>query len=152
MLLQASMNNFKKWFLRLLDLKTLPYKAACHWVKKRNVRKKEYIDIVQFCFCWKMTNNFKQPVTQWDFCACFLGTISDILGTAVERGALMSSLGINRDRYFLLISLRRTLPHTDMYPEWHYNFKCAFRQRWKLFSQSTPKIKKSQLQNINSLE
>jgi len=25
-----TLNNFKNWFLRLLDLKTLQYKAACH--------------------------------------------------------------------------------------------------------------------------
>jgi len=31
---------------------------------------------------------FKQSVTQWDFCACFLLTISEILGTMIERDTL----------------------------------------------------------------
>jgi len=37
-----------------------------------------------------MTNNFNQSVTQWYFCASFLHTISDILGTVVESDRLLS--------------------------------------------------------------
>jgi len=35
---------------------------------------------------------FKQSVTQWDFCACFLLTISEILGTMIERDTLWQTI------------------------------------------------------------
>jgi len=92
---------------------------------------------------WKMTNNFNQSATQWTFFACFLRTISGILGTDVERDTLMVSLVTNRDRWFVLwSSLRRTLPNTDEYLKKYNYFKCALRQSWKLFAQSTPKLGK----------
>jgi len=69
-------------------------------------------------FCWKITNNFNRSVTQWELWACFPRIISVILGTVVERNTLMSSLGINRDRCFVLWWSRwRTLAHTDKYFE-----------------------------------
>jgi len=43
MLLQASMNTFKKWFAEVVEiLKTVSYEPSYHWVKGQNVRKKEY--------------------------------------------------------------------------------------------------------------
>jgi len=43
MLLQASMNTFKKWFAKVVEiLKTVSCDPAFHWVKGQNVKKKEY--------------------------------------------------------------------------------------------------------------
>jgi len=73
----------------------------------------------------------------------FLRTISEVLRTVVEADTLMSSLGMNRDRYFVLwSSLRRNVHHTDKYLERYINFKWVFRQRGKLFAQSTQKCGK----------
>ena len=57
MLLQASINTFKKWFAAIVEiLKTVSYEPAYHWVKGQNVRNKEYrASHVWFFFCWKMT-------------------------------------------------------------------------------------------------
>jgi len=54
----------------------------------------------------------------------------------------MASLEISQDRCFVLWSSLRTLPHSDKCFEKVQNFKCALRQRWKLFAQSTPKFGK----------
>jgi len=55
----------------------------------------------------------------------------------------MSSLGINRDRCFVLwSSLRRTLPRTSKYFERYNDFKCALRQHRKFFANSTPNFGK----------
>jgi len=64
-----------------------------------------------------VTNDFNKSVTQRDFCACFVRAVSEILVTVVERDPLRSSLAIDRDRYFVLWSSLRTLPHTEKYFE-----------------------------------
>jgi len=55
-----------------------------------------------------MTNNFNQSVTQWDFRACFLRTMSEILGTVFERYILTSSLGTEPS------------PESFQQGSWHY--------------------------------
>jgi len=60
-----------------------------------------------FFFVWKWQKISNQPVIHWVFCACFLRTMFAILGTEVERGTLMSSLGINREWCCVLWSLLR---------------------------------------------
>ena len=110
------MNIFKKWFSEVVEiLKTVSYEPAYHWVKGRNVRKKEYTAIFKLFFYWKMTNNFTR-VSHSVRCLCLFSTqnIWHSGNSGWKRQAtLMSSLGINRDRCFVLWSFRRTLPHTD---------------------------------------
>ena len=49
MLLQASMNTFKKCFAEVVEiLKIVSYEPAYHWIKGQNVRKKEYTAMVNF--------------------------------------------------------------------------------------------------------
>jgi len=58
MLLQASMNTFKKWFAEVVEiLKTISYEPAYHWVKVQNVRKKEY---TASCLIFLLLKNDKQ--------------------------------------------------------------------------------------------
>ena len=106
MVFQASMNTFMKWCTEFIEtLKTISSEPMYHWLtgsKGQNVWKKEFTAMFKLFFFWNITNNFNQSVIKWDVCACFLREISEIPGTVVERDTLMSSLGINRYRCFVL--------------------------------------------------
>jgi len=83
MLLHASTNTFKKWFAEVVEiLKTVSDEPVHHWINRQNVWKKQYTAMFQKKFFLESEKQF-QPVSQWDLCACFLRTISEVLGTVV---------------------------------------------------------------------
>jgi len=66
-----------------------------------------------------MTNNFNQPVTQWDFCACFLRTISEILGTVVERDTPHVGLANQSRSMFYFIDIIEENPASHRQAFWN---------------------------------
>jgi len=73
MLLQASMNTFKKWFAEIIEiLKTVSYDPAYHWAKGKNVQKKEYT--VMFNFLLLKKDKQFQPVSHLVRLLCLLST------------------------------------------------------------------------------
>jgi len=87
-------------------------------------------------------DNVNQSVTQWYFCACFLCTLSDILGIVVESDTLMSSWEpIEIDVWFYGHHWEPCHTQISLLKRYN-NFKRALQQRRKLFAQSTPNFRK----------
>ena len=131
-------------------LKTVSYEPVYQWIKGRNVWEKECTAMFKWLFFFKMKNNFNRSVTRWDFCAIFCaqylrfweqglkGILSCHLRESIEIDVLFYGHHWVEPCLTQITILKK-----------YKNFKCALRQRWKLFTQSTPKFGKSQLQAIN---
>ena len=142
MLLQASMNPFKKWFTEVVEiLKTISYEPAYHWIEGKNVWKKAYTAMFKFFIFWKMTNNFK-PVSEISvlvFYAQYLifweQWLKEILSGHPQESVEIDDLFYGHhweEPWLTQISILKR----------YNNFKCALRHPWKLFAQSTTKFGK----------
>ena len=129
MLLQASINIVKKWLAEVIEiLHTTLYETAYLWIKRQNVWRRNTHPCLTFFF---NDNSFNQSVTQWNFCACFLRTMSEILGRVVERNTLMPSWELFEIAVLFYGHHWRESCLTQINILKRYNnFKCTFRQRW----------------------
>ena len=104
--------------------------------------------IFKFFFNWKLTNNFNQPITHLDFSNLFsTHNIWDSGNSGWQRCSYVNLGNLSRSMvYFMVITEKNPASHISILKRYN-NFKCALRQRWKLFIQSTPKCGWSQLQD-----
>jgi len=120
MLLQASMNTFKKWFVEIVEIpKTVSYEPAYHWIKGETFGRRNGQPCLNFTFSEKWPTISNQSVTQWVFRACFLRmhNIWFFGNSGWKRYSHVILGNQSRSMFCFMVIIEKNLPRTCKYFE-----------------------------------